>query len=202
MDALAGAMPDLSWVGLWTDTPAPCTTGARNGHVPLINQPTSWLTTDTLTGAMPYLFASDTANNPCAEQAMRIKGSIADHQRTETANPATPSDPIVMPTQFTDAWSVLQERHLTGDGFSFPNPQPNAELPPARADRILSRGPLHATAAALVGCGTVQPDAIGPKHSGNGFDSDGRMYLSDHRALVVDYSTASGVASAGVGNRW
>lgn len=75
-------------------------------------------------------------------------------------------------------------------GFTFPNPQPQPELPPARADRILARGNLASTAAAIVGCSTVSDKQL---HSGatNGFDAHGKLYLSDHRALVADFGLRS-----------
>ena len=50
------------------------------------------------------------------------------------------------------------------------------------------RGPLEATDAAVVGCSPVREEPY-PKGSrgSNGFDNDGRLYLSDHRGLVVDF---------------
>ena len=118
---------------------------------------------------------------------------------------ASSANPMVTSLTFTDGWTLLRNGHTglgagatsgvggLGDGFTFPNPQPQPELPPARADRILTRGPLEATAAAVIGCSPVREEPFSNRGS-NGFDREGRLYLSDHRGLVIDYrATTEGI---------
>lgn len=115
---------------------------------------------------------------------------------------ASSANPAVTSLTFTDGWTLLRNGHTglgggatsgvggLGDGFTFPNPQPQPELPPARADRILTRGPLEATAAAVVGCSPVREEPFSNRGS-NGFDREGRLYLSDHRGLVIDFQATT-----------
>ena len=79
---------------------------------------------------------------------------------------------------FKDVWTSTKP--ASDAGYTFPNPETATALPPARCDRILSRGfdllskALEPSRTAVIGC---EPMA--------------GTYMSDHRYLVADFLTSS-----------
>jgi endonuclease/exonuclease/phosphatase family metal-dependent hydrolase len=113
--------------------------------------------TDYLTNPKGHLSRSPV--NPCAAQFKEVHANDLD----------TPS--------FIDAWEMVKSP--SDRGYSFPNPETSSSLPPARCDRILSRGfdeleetPLKPHRAAVLGC-----EPLGMSGT----------YMSDHRFVVSDF---------------